>query len=161
MHFSASRVIRAAGLGAAAGTGATLGMSVIMLASRRMGMRAELPPVRIVEKSVEMVRHRPAHPGEKQTVATIVHFGFGAAVGALYGAVSVGVRSTPLSTALGILCGSGVWLVSYQGWIPALGIMPPASRDQPGRVGTMLIAHVVYGALLGIATNRLQRLAGT
>lgn len=153
-----SRVIRAAGLGAAAGIGATLGMSIVMLASRRMGMSPELPPARIADESVEMVRHRPANPGEERVVASIAHFGFGALAGALYALLASGIRSGPLAAALGTLFGTGLWLVSYQGWIPALGILPPASRDDPGRVGTMLVAHWLYGAALGVCTHRMRRL---
>jgi hypothetical protein len=40
-------------------------------------------------------------------------------------------------------------VTSYQGWIPALGIMPPASEDRPDRPRVMLLAHLVYGAILG------------
>jgi hypothetical protein len=47
-----------------------------------------------------------------------------------------------------------VWALSYQGWVPALGILPPASRDQPGRQWTMVAAHVVYGVVLGAMERR-------
>jgi hypothetical protein len=52
---------------------------------------------------------------------------------------------------------TGIWLVSYQGWVPALGIMPPASRDRRGRVATMLVAHWVYGAALRELVKLLRR----
>ena len=52
---------------------------------------------------------------------------------------------------------TGIWLVSYQGWVPALGIMAPASRDRRGRVVTMLAAHWVYGAALGGLVTLFRR----
>ena len=53
----------------------------------------------------------------------------------------------------GILFGTAVWLVSYQGWVPALGIMAPPSRDRPGRPQAMLAAHLLYGAVLGVVVG--------
>ena len=50
---------------------------------------------------------------------------------------------------VGVVYGLGVWAVSYKGWIPALGILPPPERDQPGRPVIMVAAHVVYGLVLG------------
>jgi len=56
-----------------------------------------------------------------------------------------------------VLAASLVWFVSYQGWVPALGLLPPAHRDRPGRPATMLIAHWVYGATLGACLGRAGR----
>ena len=50
---------------------------------------------------------------------------------------------------VGAVYGLGVWAVSYKGWIPALGILPPPERDRPGRPVIMVAAHVVYGLVLG------------
>lgn len=41
------------------------------------------------------------------------------------------------------------WLVNYGGWIPVLGILPPPHRDRTDRQATMIVAHLVYGAVLG------------
>ena len=156
MTHARRSIIRSAAVGAGAGVAATMAMSSVMLAARQMGLRAELPPVLIAEETVEAVSHRQAKPGEERALATVAHFGFGALAGALYGSAAGGVRRGALAGVLGILFGSAVWLVSYQGWIPVLGIMPPASRDHPGRVGTMLAAHWIYGAALGVTAHRLR-----
>jgi hypothetical protein len=34
------------------------------------------------------------------------------------------------------------------GWVPALGFLPPATEDRPGRPPAMIAAHVVFGAVL-------------
>lgn len=39
----------------------------------------------------------------------------------------------------------------------ALNIMPPADEDQPGRPGSMAVAHVVFGAALAAVLARLRR----
>jgi hypothetical protein len=56
-----------------------------------------------------------------------------------------------------VVTGLAVWAVSYQGWIPALGILPKASEDRPARPAVMVTAHVVYGAVLGALEERLRR----
>ncbi len=47
--------------------------------------------------------------------------------------------------------GSGIWVVSYWGWLPSLGILPPPDRDRVDRQASMLVAHLVFGLALGSA----------
>ncbi len=134
-----------------------------MLLARRAGLTGPLPPERIAQDVIAETTGRPAHEDEEHAVAAIAHVGFGILTGALYGLLVSGLRRAPvgLVAASGAIFGTGVWLVSYQGWVPALHIMPPASRDRPGRVATMLVSHWVYGIGLGIVTARLRdRLRG-
>ena len=136
--------------GAAAGAVATAAMSVVMLAFRRpMG---EQPPDAIATKAAHAVG---ASPNERQAdaMAVVAHLGFGAGTGALY---ALGPRVGP-PVLRGVVTGLGVWAVSYQGWIPALGILPKASEDRPARPAVMVTAHVVYGAVLGALEERLRR----
>ncbi|MCU1692974.1 MAG: hypothetical protein JWM64_2065, partial [Frankiales bacterium] len=69
--------------------------------------------------------------------------GFGAALGAV-AAVLPG-----RGPAQGVAVALAAYAASYQGWVPALGILPPATDDEPGRPAVMVAAHVVYGAVLG------------
>lgn len=55
---------------------------------------------------------------------------------------------------LGVIYGSLIWFVSYKGWVPALGIMPPPERDRLSRPESMLVAHLVYGWTLGKVVAR-------
>jgi uncharacterized membrane protein YagU involved in acid resistance len=86
-------------------------------------------------------------------LTTASHAGFGAGAGALYGATA---WVWPPSVWTGVLFGLAVWLVSYRGWIPALGLMPPPEQDAQGRTVTTAAAHVVYGATLGSMARRFQ-----
>ena len=145
--------------GVIGGLGATVLMSAVMVAARRAGLTPRLPPGKIAEAGIEQVKDGPSHEDEEAVVATVTHFAFGAGAGALYGGLTAPVAPLPMPTALvaGLAFGSALWLVSYQGWVPALGIMPPASRDHPGRVATMVVAHWVFGAALGASTRQLRR----
>lgn len=61
-------------------------------------------------------------------------------------------RGVVAGTAFGIV----VWLVSYVGWIAALRIMPPPTRDDLDRVVPVHAAHWIYGATLGAVEERLR-----
>jgi ribose/xylose/arabinose/galactoside ABC-type transport system permease subunit len=138
-------------VGAIAGVGATVVMSAAMLAARRAGLTGMLPPERIAEAAIEETTDRPAGAEERTLVASVTHLGFGAAAGAVFGVIrhATGIRGPVASVAGALLFANLVYVTSYQGWVPALRIMPPASRDDTGRVGTMVVAHWIYGAVLG------------
>ena len=132
-----------------------------MLGAKRAGVTGELPPERITGRAIDAFSpERPDDHGE-DAIAAVVHLGFGAFAGALFGLLTTRPRSAHGSLAIaavkGMIYATGIWLVSYQGWVPALGIMPPASSDRRGRVMTMVAAHWVYGAALGVLVTLLRR----
>jgi hypothetical protein len=138
--------------GIGAGAVATLAMSGVMLGAGRAGLMRKQPPEKITERVLDELHVQRSEPAE-DAWSTIAHFGFGMACGGLFGALRGRLlRARPVSE--GVLFGTLVWAASYCGWIPALGIMPPPTRDRPGRSITMLAAHVVFGAVLGGLTPR-------
>lgn len=141
--------------GARGGAIGTAVMTALMVAGQRAGLMGEMPPRKITRAALRGLGLRPRRRTQ-QLGTTLSHLGFGVAVGALFGALTAGDRRPrPLPAALlGAGYGTLVWLVSYAGWVPALGIMPPPRRDRPGRQGTMLAAHLLYGAVLGALTGR-------
>ncbi|MBG0829940.1 hypothetical protein HS041_19415 [Planomonospora sp. ID67723] len=134
---------------------ATAAMSVVMVAGDLAGLMRDQPPKRITRAFLPGGRYRPK-PGEG-VLGAVAHVGFGAAGGALFGLLA-GERRPPVPVGVGY--GLAIWLASYQGWVPGLGILPPISRDRPGRVAVMGAAHVVYGAALAAAVSRLNRERG-
>lgn len=62
----------------------------------------------------------------------------------------------PANAATGAAFGLAVWAAGYEGWVPAMGVLPPAHRDKRSRALTMLAAHLVYGAVLGVASRRAR-----
>lgn len=80
-----------------------------------------------------------------------LHFLFGAFAGSLYGIVE---NKVPLhESAKGSLMGIAVWSGSYLGWIPALGILPPATEHPWRRNLLMIVAHLVWGSALGMLSR--------
>jgi uncharacterized membrane protein YagU involved in acid resistance len=130
-------------------------MTLVMMALfRRLPpeQRYPLPPRLITEDVAERAGADPVMHDTALTGATLAaHFGYGAATGALFPFI---VRRYPLAL-VGPAYGLAVWAASYLGWIPALRILPPATRHPGERNALMLMAHVVWGAALAGASALL------
>ncbi|HET7646508.1 MAG TPA: DUF6789 family protein [Candidatus Limnocylindria bacterium] len=142
--------------GAVIGVAATLAMSAVMLLADRLGLMAKHPPERIVERGSQATG-TPTNEDQQNALASVAHLGFGAAGGVGFGMLAHLTRP-PIPGLLAVPWALAIWAGSYFGWIPALGILPPPTRDAPGRASTMLVAHLVYGLSLGVlwrgATSR-------
>jgi uncharacterized membrane protein YagU involved in acid resistance len=126
-------------------------MSSVMLGAKRAGFVGGLPPEKITAKMLH--RSGIGHSGAQQdALATVLHFGFGATAGAGFGVLAP--RSLIVRVPAGLTYGAAIWGVSYMGWVPALGIMPPAERDRRDRQAVMLAAHLVYGTALALMVGR-------
>jgi uncharacterized membrane protein YagU involved in acid resistance len=137
--------------GSAAGLTATVPMTIFMHSAWK-----ELPvqeryslPLREVTRNVIRPLRFFRLSWEKRTMLTLLfHFLFGAAAGSVYGLVE---EKLPLGEAVkGSLGGLVVWAVSYLGWIPAFGILPPATAHPWRRNVMMITAHLIWGMVLGV-----------
>lgn len=135
--------------GVLSGSVATVFMSAVMLAAKRLGLMGEMPPEKITARLLDQAGWRSRGRRTQDVLSAVSHLGFGAAAGTIFAAVEARPQPPFPAVPAGILFGAAVWFVSYQGWVPALGIMAPPSRDRPGRPQAMLAAHLVYGAVLG------------
>ena len=138
--------------GALAGLVATVPMSVTMVLLQRLlpkRLRYPLPPEQITLRTIADKGAISHLKGPQRTIATgILHFGIGALGGASY---SVVARLIPApSVARGIGFGLLVWLTGYMGWLPALGVLQPATRHPAQRNALMITAHVVWGSVTGL-----------
>lgn len=139
--------------GAGAGVAATGAMSVALFAAQRAGLLHKLPPEQITEAALDTLDVDRSEEAE-DALSTVNHFAYGAACGALFGLALPHARRLPAAPLVGALFGVAVWAVSYAGWIPKLGIMPPPTQDDPRRQGSMLGAHLVFGGVLGWLLRR-------
>lgn len=144
--------------GALAGTIATGPMTVAMLllyALLPRHQRFPVPPEQITSrfrhgKSPLSFFKRPSPPW----LAWVLHFAFGAGTGALYAPLAQAMTAPP--PLRGIAYGLTVWFTSYEGWLPAAEVLPPASRHPAGRNLMMIAAHVIWGAVLDWLFSRLD-----
>ncbi len=127
-------------------------MAVPVFAARSSGLMGTPPPERIVEGLLDRAGVRLDAEAEDR-LAVVAHLGFGATAGALYGVAAPRVRSMTTAVAMGLIYATGIYAVSYAGWVPALRLLPPPDRDDPSRQVAMLLAHWMYGTTLAIATQ--------
>ena len=147
-------------LGALAGLAATAPMTLAMKLMHAALPRHEqypLPPRQVTEGMAEKAGLNEHLDEEERAAATWAsHFAYGTACGALYGALSEGLDSLDVPPALaGVGFGLAVWAGSYLGWLPAAGIISPATEHPPRRNALMIAAHVVWGATAGLTLDML------
>jgi putative membrane protein len=151
---------------ALAGLVASVPMALVMMGLNRYlphqrglfsGRPAALPPKQITRRvarkagAEEIVR-----PGRAWGLTTwLAHLGYGAAAASLF---PLATGRIPLPAMVrGMLYGMAIWTGSYQGWLPAARILPPAS-EQPGRRNVvMILSHIVWGSLIGLLVKPHER----
>jgi hypothetical protein len=141
-------------IGAVAGAAATVPQSAVMWGARRLGyFQGKAPPEQVSEGTLGRLVDLDELSDEQQEALKLAqHFAFGASCGAAFGLLTGVVRPT---VAAGVIVALAIWRLSYDGWIPALGIMPPPERDEQGRQGALIAAHVAYGLALGLLVDKM------
>ena len=111
------------------------------------------PTTKLADMAVTAVTSAPLTRREKQVAGPIVHYLFGASMGAVYGAA---VHARPeLTVGMGVPFGLAVWLLADEVALPTLGL-----ADGPGAYpfathAEMLAAHMVFGAATHLATRQV------
>jgi len=137
-------------LGGIAGTVATLPMTVAVRAVHRRlptGERYPAPP----RELIDAVSGGTIGDDNARDLTLAAHYAYGAATGALIAAA----MPRP-GIAAGAAAGVGVWAASYLGWIPAAGLLKPATEHPARRNAMMIGAHLVWGAALAATLRELQ-----
>jgi hypothetical protein len=56
----------------------------------------------------------------------------------------------------GMLFGLIVWASSYNGWVPAADLLPPATQTRAKRNSMMIFAHLVYGTIVSLVLREKE-----
>ncbi len=131
----------------------TIAMSAVMMAAQKTDIMGGQPPELITAAALDAASIR-RKVDTQHVLAVLMHFGFGVVTGAFFGLLHRRLRPPIAAAPHGVVFGTLVWAVSYKGWVPALGIIPPPERDRPGRPISMVLAHWVYGLILGLIIDR-------
>lgn len=120
------------------------------------GLRnSPLPPARLTTESLQPVGIPQSLNSRARVDLTMLsHFGYGVACALIYSFAVRDFKSRP--AVKGTLFGAAVWAVSYLGWIPLFGFKSSAFHLSFGRNLQMFLAHLVWGASLGIAEDELR-----
>jgi len=151
--FSFHRLLK----GAVAGFVGTVPMTAFMMIGWRLLPAHEkypLPPRQITGEISERVGIEGRMTEEELVSATLVsHFSYGALFGSVYALFDQ--RGTLPPSIKGAFAGLAVWVGSYLGWLPVLGILPPATRHPWRRNLLMIVAHLVWGGTMGVVARKL------
>lgn len=120
-----------------------------------VGARQQKPPaeqqqdedatVKVADGIARRLLHRPLPKAQKPLAGNLVHYAFGASVGALYGGVAAVVPR--VTAAVGLPFGFAVWLGAHVITVPALGLAEPPTRRPRSQEGLEFVLHLVYGAV--------------
>jgi uncharacterized membrane protein YagU involved in acid resistance len=145
--------LRGVMVGALAGAVATGPMTGVMVLIHRWlpEERGErLAPEKVVEDVAESVgAEEVVEDVGKERVVWISHYGFGAAMGAIYGAVMTQPRPVAERVASGVVFGLGVWAANYVVAFPAADFKASVEKEPGSRNAQMIVSHVVWGAVVG------------
>ncbi|NLE53132.1 MAG: DUF1440 domain-containing protein [Chloroflexi bacterium] len=138
--------------GAAAGLIATAPMTAVMLGWHRKlpwWQRDPLPPSKLTTRILRAVGLKKLDDEAHEPLTWISHFGYGAASGALFPLAESLMRDLPPPIhPKGVVYGLLIWTGSYLGWIPAVGLLEPATEHPKQRNMLMIAAHLVWGATM-------------
>ena len=151
------------GFGAAAGLAGTFAIQGLLAASQKWAPQS-LPPIKqdpgefMIEKAEE---HLPEKLREKipeqleKAGAKSLALGYGLTFGALYAASRPETRNLLLEgSALGLVA----WGVGYLGWMPATGLMPPVTKQEPEQIAGPILSHLLFGMVTVGLYRFLRRL---
>jgi putative membrane protein len=145
--------------GTIAGFVATIPMTLVLLIIHRLlpgWQRYALPPEEVTKELAERsdIRKHLDKPGLVGS-SVITHFGYGAAMGAIYSTLTRQIALPPVLK--GTLFGLVIWATSYLGWMPLANISVAAPEEPIRRNMMMIIAHIVWGSVTGLISDRLER----
>jgi uncharacterized membrane protein YagU involved in acid resistance len=145
-------------IGAFAGLVATVPMTVVMkLLHKGLPKREQypLPPRSVTMKVASKVGIKDSlDEKEKYVLTAVSHFAYGTATGALYAPLAKSISKSPFIE--GASWGLAVWAGSYLGWLPAMGILRPATEHPLRRTAVMITAHLVWGGVVGLLVDKLE-----
>jgi hypothetical protein len=152
-----------AGAGAAAGLAGTFLIQGLLAASQKWAPQS-LPPIKqdpgefMIEKAEEQLPQsvREKIPEElEKAAAKALALGYGTTFGALYAASRPETRNLLLEgSALGLV----TWGAGYLGWLPATGLMPPLTQQDPKQIAGPILSHVLFGIVTVGLYRFLRRL---
>jgi hypothetical protein len=148
--MNSSDLLERSALGAAAGLAGTLALQGIRLPSQKL-VPETMPPIQkdpgefMVEQAEEVLpaeTHEQIPSVAEMAAAKSLALGYGMTAGALYATLRADAGDLVVD---GVALGLGTWAAGYLGWMPALGLMPPITRQDAAEVIGPIVQHVLFG----------------
>jgi len=118
-------------------------------------LKGEDATEKVANAVVSKLTGRKLSRSKKPKAGQVVHFAFGAGMGALYGLLAENFSSLP--PAAGAFFGTAVYLGAHAVAVPALGLAPSPLENGPAQEGTELVSHLAYGLVTDAVRRALTR----
>ena len=121
----------------------------------RSHQRGISPGERAVAAVARRVTGAPLQPRRREQLGSVLHYGFGATAGAIYGLLARRWPAATLGSGTGY--GTAVWLVADELIVPAMGIADSPARTPLRRHAYALVGHWAYGLALDLVRRAIIR----
>lgn len=108
----------------------------------------------VASLAAEPVLGRPLGDREKKVGGSLLHYAFGAAMGAIYGAAAE--RDSRTIMGAGLPFGAAVWVTADELALPALGLAQRPFEYPPSRHASALGSHLVFGLTVEAVRRALR-----
>jgi uncharacterized membrane protein YagU involved in acid resistance len=109
--------------------------------------RYSLPPRRIAMRLVTKSGFEPPRrEPDRRALTLTAHYAYGTTLGGVYALIAP--RTPGAALAGSVPFALSVWVGSYLGWLPAVGLHPPATRESVPRNALMIAAHFVWAGVI-------------
>lgn len=141
----------AAGVGLAAGLAGTAAMTISSTIEAKLRHRE--PSTAPADAASKLLGVKPEGDKQAKRFSTIVHWAYGTSWGAVRGLLGCTGLPAPAASAvhMGALWGS------EQVSLPALGVSPPLTKQDPTEIAIAAWHELVYAAVTGAAYEALNR----
>jgi putative membrane protein len=112
--------------------------------------------VKVARRLSCAVLHHDIDENEKERAGAMVHYAFGASLGALYGGLAEAMPA--VRRGFGATFATAVWLIADELAVPSLHLAKPANEKPMPLHAYALGSHLVYGAALETVRGGVQRL---
>lgn len=146
--------------GLAGGAAMTL---LITQVAPRVAPQAMLPPTPAPVQGVRWAEQASGHPAalssnQEKAAGLVGHAVFSAGAGAAYGLARA--RLAPVAALpapmTGVVFGLGLWAATFQGALPAVGVMRRTTQHRPERWPAPLMGHSLFGLVTAVVFEKVR-----
>ena len=121
------------------------------------GPKEDDATVKVADAVARRVRGHRIAEDSKPLASNVVHYGFGATLGLLYGVVAPLAPVVTVGSGVGF--GAAVWLGAHAVVVPALGLARSPLRQPVSKEAVEFVLHLAYGIAVGLVWRAAIRIA--
>ena len=122
----------------------------------RRQVQEEPPTEKLAHKISRGIMRRELSPGGKHLGGQVVHYGYGTAMGAIYGGLAE--VAPPVTAGLGMPAATVLWAVSDEMALPALRLSKRPREYSLSQHAMFLGTHLIYGFTTELIRRTLRRM---